>query len=65
VCKIDYNTLTMLGFIIAIGGDLYDHLMSKRVFSLNMNKMYFIGASTKYDSTNGYEHDLDLLILSH
>jgi hypothetical protein len=55
----------MLGFIIAIGGDLYDHSMSKRVFSLNMNKMYFIEASTKYDSTNGYEHDLDLLILSH
>ena len=45
------NMLTILGSIINIfGGDLEDHLMSKRIFTLMMNKMFI---SSKSYEANG------------
>ena len=43
-----------------IGRDLYKHLMSSKTFTLITNKM-----SSKSHETNGYNQDLDLLIISH
>ena len=37
------NMIIILGSIVNIMGDLYDHLMSMRIFTLMMNKI-FIGA---------------------
>ena len=44
-------------------GDLYDHLMSKRIFTLII--IEDIHMSSKNYEENGYSHDLDLLIISH
>jgi hypothetical protein len=35
------DTLTIIGSIVnIIGGDLYDHIMSTRIFTLVMNKIF-------------------------
>ena len=44
-----------------IGGDLYDHLMSKRIFDIEWE----IHMTSKTYEANGSMHDLDLLIIAH
>jgi hypothetical protein len=55
--------INVLGSIVNGYGDPYDRLMSTRIFILIMNKM-FIFALQNY-KTNGYEQNLDLLIILH
>ena len=57
------NTIIILGSIMNIVENLYDHLMSMGVFTLIMNR------ALKWCSQNDQESDyglaLDLLIMSH
>ena len=60
------NMITILGLIINInkgGGDLCDHSMSKRIFTLIMNKILIL--CPKIYEESGYTFDLDLLTILH
>ena len=46
-----------------LGGDLYDHLMNTKIFTLIVIKI-FIGAPNTCEA-NGYGHDLESVIISH
>jgi hypothetical protein len=53
----DQNMLTILGPSQYDWGNLYDYLMSTRIFTLIMNKIF------KNNEANDYGHELDLLII--
>ena len=53
------NMTTVLNSIVnIIGGDLYDHLMSTKIFTLNMNEIFM-----NFEES-GYNLNLDLLSMS-
>lgn len=55
--------LINLGSIVnMIWGDIYDHLMSTRIVTLMKNK---VSISSEKHEANGYEHNLDVLIVFH
>ena len=54
----------LLGSMVnMLGGYLYDHLMSMRMFTLMVNNMLI--RALKIMSEFGYERNLDLLIILH
>ena len=59
------NLITILGSIVNIieGEDLYDHLMSIRIFTVSINK-YEIHTSSKNYEESGNDVGLHLLTIS-
>jgi hypothetical protein len=58
-----YMLIILDSMVNMIGGDLYAHLTSTRIFTLIMNKN--IHTDSKYYEANDYGHNLDLLIISN
>jgi hypothetical protein len=58
--RLDY--VLKVGSIVNMTGNLYDYLMSRRIFTLIMNRYQY--ELQKYEE-NDYEHNLELLIMLH